>query len=584
MKQVVSTLELRGDADVVAARQRARQLAETLGFDRQSQTRIATAVSEIARNAVAYAGSGEVEFALDLAGDPPRFIIVVHDRGPGIADLGAILEGRRDFAPGHGTGLLSARRLIHELTIDSQPGRGTQVTLCQRMSRAMAAGRSVQALAADARTLPPASADPIVALHEQNRELIASLDETQERQQEAARLNLELEETNRGVVALYSELESKADQLRQASELKSRFLSHMSHEFRTPLNSILALSRLLQDHVDGDLNAEQERQVEYIRRSAQSLLEMVNDLLDLAKVEAGKLEIKPEELSVAEVFSGLRGAFKPLLSNPAVELVFEPVDGLPGLYSDPAKLAQILRNFISNALKFTEAGRVTVAARHDAAAQRLVFSVADTGIGIPEQDQALIFEEFTQVDGRLQRGGTGLGLSLSRSLAMLLGGHITLVSAPGRGSTFGLVLPLRWGESDPVASAAEAAGGSRILIVDDEEAFRYVIRHIVRDAGLVAVEAGDGVRGLELAREARPDAVILDLQMPRMDGYAMLQQLADDAALREVPVIVCTSQALSLEQKRMLASAYAIVPKHDLSRDGLTALLHAVLPPGRSPP
>ena len=174
-----------------------------------------------------------------------------------------------------------------------------------------------------------------------------------------------MEDTNRGVVALYAELDERAEQLRRASELKSRFLSNMSHEFRTPLNSILALSRLLMDRTDGPLTVEQERQVTYIRRSAESLTELVNDLLDLAKVEAGKLEIRPSYFTIGELFGALRGVMKPLQQNDAVDLIFEDVTDCPPLFTDEAKLAQILRNLISNALKFTERGEVRVAAAFD---------------------------------------------------------------------------------------------------------------------------------------------------------------------------------------------------------------------------
>src|SRR6202012_3561547 len=185
---------------------------------------------------------------------------------------------------------------------------------------------------------------------------------------------------NRGVVALYAELDERAEQLRKASELKTRFLSHMSHEFRTPLNSILALSRLLLDHIDGALAPEQERQVGYIRRSAESLLELVNDLLDLSKVEAGKVEVKASPFTVGSLFGALRGALKPLLTSPSVELIFDGAEHMPELVTDESKVAQILRNLISNALKFTEKGEVRVS--HEVSQGWLKLSVADTGIGI----------------------------------------------------------------------------------------------------------------------------------------------------------------------------------------------------------
>jgi signal transduction histidine kinase len=280
-------------------------------------------------------------------------------------------------------------------------------------------------------------------MHQQNRELITILEQLGASQDDLIRLNRELEDTNRGVVALYAELDDKADHLRRADEMKSRFLSNMSHEFRTPLNSILALTRLLLDHTDGELSGEQERQVFFIRKSAESLYELVNDLLDLAKVQAGKTTVHRAEFDVKNLFGALRGMLRPLLLNASVNLVFDPPEDIPPVVSDEGKVSQILRNFVSNALKFTERGEVRVDARRDGG--HLIFSVADTGIGIDAADVDRIFQEFTQLESPIQRKvkGTGLGLPLSRKLAELLGGSVSVESSAGIGSTFFLTIPLR---------------------------------------------------------------------------------------------------------------------------------------------
>ena len=274
---------------------------------------------------------------------------------------------------------------------------------------------------------------------------------------EADALNEELAETNKGVVALYSELDDRAEQLREASELKSRFLSYMSHEFRTPLGSIRSIARILLDRLDGPLTPEQEKQVEFIQGSAAELTDMVNDLLDLAKVEAGRITISPEWFEMVDLFSALRGMFKPILTSESVSLVFEePVD-VPRVYTDDKKLSQILRNFISNALKFTQRGEVRVSARPDAG-DTVVFSVADTGIGIPKEHHQALFQDFVQVDSPIQKRlrGTGLGLSLSKRLAELLGGGVTVESELGRGSTFSVRIPVRFaGASSPGEPAPE---------------------------------------------------------------------------------------------------------------------------------
>jgi len=258
------------------------------------------------------------------------------------------------------------------------------------------------------------------------------------------RLNEELAETNKGVVALYAELDDKAAQLAEASELKSRFLSYMSHEFRTPLGAIRSIARLLLDRMDGPLSVEQEKQVVFIQQSALELTELVNDLLDLAKIEAGRLSISPGWFEMVDLFDALRGMFRPLLEDGQVALIFEEPPALQPIFSDDKKLSQILRNFISNALKFTTAGTVRVGAHLSGG--MVTFSVADTGIGIPSEHHARIFEDFTQVDSQLQRKwrGTGLGLSLCKKFADLLGGAVSMESVPGQGSTFRVTLPVQY--------------------------------------------------------------------------------------------------------------------------------------------
>ena len=259
---------------------------------------------------------------------------------------------------------------------------------------------------------------------------------------EAEELRAELEETNRGVVALYGELDAQAERLRDATELKSRFLAYMSHEFRTPINSIRSIARILTDRLDGPLTEEQERQVNFIQDTATEFAAMVDDLLDLARVEAGRVEISPAWFEMVDLFTALRGMFKPVLTNPDVILVFEQPQDIPKLYTDHQKLSQILRNFISNALKFTQRGEVRVSAQRTGA-DCVIFSVADTGIGIAPEHHAAVFHDFTQVDSPIQKRfrGTGLGLSLSKKLATLLGGSVALQSELGKGSTFSVTIP-----------------------------------------------------------------------------------------------------------------------------------------------
>jgi len=269
---------------------------------------------------------------------------------------------------------------------------------------------------------------------------------------------------------------------------------------------------------------------------------------------------------------------KPLQQNDAVDLIFEEAYGLPILLTDEAKVAQILRNLISNALKFTERGEVRVSARLDPDAGLISLSVADTGIGIAEQDHQLVFQEFSQVANRLQvrTKGTGLGLPLSRRLAELLGGTLALRSAPGEGSVFTLRIPVR-------PAAVSAAPGDQperardVLLIDDEETSRYVLRQMLSGwQALTIREAETGAEGLRLARAAAPDAVLLDLRLPDIDGFAVMDRLRVDAATAGIPVIVCTSSVLTDAERARLGHARAILPKAALTRDTIQRTLNAV--------
>lgn len=570
----IVTMVIEREADIVAIRQRARRLAELLGFGRQDQTRIATAVSEIARNALTYGRGGCAEFQLEESALPQLLVIRIADKGPGIADLDAVLEGRYRSPVGMGVGITGARRLLDHFRIASGPD-GTVVELGQRMP-CPATPVTRDSLAALVRSLSrERDDDPLIALRQQNQELMQSLEEVERRQEEASRLTSELNDTNRGVVALYAELDERAEQLRTASETKSRFLSNMSHEFRTPLNSIMALSGLLLDAIDGDLNGEQRRQLGYIRKSAQDLLDLVNDLLDLAKVEAGKIDVRPADFKVSDLFSTLRGALKPLREPTAVELIFDATGDIPELWTDEGKVGQILRNFISNALKFTERGHVHVSAHYDSAQERVVFVVADTGIGISPADQERIFEEFQQVASDLQERskGTGLGLPLSRKLAQLLRGEIWVESELGVGSRFYLDIPRHFGPRRPGEMPAADPARKRVLLIDDDETFRYVIRQIiVEQPQYEFIEAVDGQQGLDRVHEARPDLVVLDLHMPKVNGFEVLHSLRADPATDHVPIIISTSQHLDSELMARLPEGIRVLSKTMISRQLVTQM------------
>jgi signal transduction histidine kinase/CheY-like chemotaxis protein len=689
MAESIFTIALRSERDVVEARQRARELAAAVGFDNQDQIRLATATSEVARNAFRYATNAVVAFnvVLDI---PQRLEVEITDSGPGIPHLEEILEGRYKSASGMGMGILGTRRLMDEFSI-SAGSKGTTVRMGKRLPRhgSRLSSQSVREVTQKLLARPPGS--PYEEIERQNKELLKTLQELRNRQEQLGLLNRELEDTNRGVVALYAELDERADYLRRASELKTKFLSNVSHEFRTPLNSVISLSRMLMDKMDGDLTPEQEKQVRYIESSARDLQDMVNDLLDLAKVEAGKIKMRPKTFQVKDLFSGLKGMLKPLLAdNHSVDIIFEdPADVAP-LHTDEGKVSQILRNLISNALKFTPTGTVTVTARR-IEEHRVLFAVADTGIGIPPEHHETIFKEFGQVDNPLQdrHRGTGLGLPLCRNLAMLLGGRLWLKSEAGKGSTFFAEIPMIYtGESlvredatfvpatefhrdpvlivegnpqdaslfesllrhsefqpivvrdidqaevwmarhAPVAVLSEVQVGAdstwgfilnvrdrfpnlpvlltstldekhqalakgasdfllkpvernallsvlrtltshtgirRLLIVDDNEVSRYIVRELLDRPWLDISEASSGSEAVRMLGDDPPDALILDLLMPDMSGFEVLRRLRGQPSTEFLPVLVYTSKSLSeAESLELQALGTRVVRKDDVS-------------------
>ncbi|MEO8127530.1 MAG: ATP-binding protein [Bryobacteraceae bacterium] len=566
MKLPIVSVPIHYENDTVAARQRARQIARFLGFDAQDQTRISTAVSEIARNAFNYAGGGRVEYSLEGRTAPQVFIIKVTDTGPGIARLETILSGQYKSETGMGLGIIGARRLMDRFDVQSKPGAGTSIVMTKLLpKRAPLIEQKDLGRLADqiARERPQ---DAFQELQHQNRELLAALEEIRTRQNELSQLNRELEDTNRGVVALYAELDEKADHLRRADELKSKFLSNMSHEFRSPLNSILALSGLLLNRVDGDLSPDQDQQVQYIKRAAQDLLDLVNDLLDLAKVEAGKVDVKPVEFRASDLFAALRGMLRPLLTGHSVDLVFDDAETIPPIYSDEGKVSQILRNFLSNALKFTEKGEVRTSATL-VNPDTVEFSVSDTGMGIAGHDLEAIFQDFVQVDHPIQKTvkGTGLGLPLSRKLSALLGGGVHVQSELGIGSTFSLKMPLRYKETTLAAETKLPQPvldpfSFPIVVVDDGPEMLMIFRNFLRNSGYQMFPATTTREALDLIDRVTPSAIVLDIVLRAEDTWALLARLKADSATKDIPILIVSTIEDQAKAFHLGANGYLVKP------------------------
>lgn len=565
METRLLAVAIRQETDIILARQRTRRIVELAGFEKQDQTRVTTAVSEIVRNALEYGGGGRIAYWIET--DVPQHLrIVVQDNGPGMTNKAAVLAGHHQSDIGMGVGVLGAQRLMDRFEIDTQPGRGTIVTMTKLLPR-RAPLLTAADLAKIARALASeVSADPLAEIRQQNLEMIAQFEELQARQDDLKELNQELQDTNRGVVALYAELDERADHLRRADQLKSRFLSNMSHEFRTPLNSILSLSRLLLSRADGDLTAEQEKQVHFIRKSAESLTELVNDLLDLAKVEAGKTVVAPKEFAVADLFGALRGMLRPLLVGDAVALVFaEDVAALPPLVTDEGKVSQILRNFISNALKFTERGEVRVSARYDRDSDMVTFRVSDTGIGIDHKHIDMIWQEFNQVPHRLQAQvkGTGLGLPISKKFAGLLKGSVAVESMPGRGSAFSLTIPRRYGPTPGDVADVKIeieSGHLPVLAVEDNSADAFSVERSLAHTRYQVISARSTAEARRILDQVTPVAILLDVILQGEESWSLLLGLKKDPRLHDVPVMVVSTAQEEQKARSFGADEYLDKP------------------------
>ncbi|HEY4056225.1 MAG TPA: ATP-binding protein [Kofleriaceae bacterium] len=569
----LALVDLRGEDDVVRAHQTTRTIAAQLNFSTFEQTRIATAMSEIARNALTYAGGGSVSIGIDDGRE--QLTIVVSDRGPGIGNLTEVLGGNYRSQTGLGVGIAGSRRLMDSFAIESTSA-GTRVEMTKRIGR-----RAVvdNARVASVRTQLAAQMadDPSQEIRRLQREVA-------ERDQRLLDVNEELIETNRGVMALHAELEERSDFQRQALELRTRLLSEMGHEVRTPLHSISTISQFLLDHLDGPLNTEQDKQVHIIHEVSETLTEYVNDLLDLARTDAGKATVHLGDFNADSLLKTLRRITQPLVKR-GVKLELSAERGLD-MHSDEQKVSQVLRNLVANASKFTESGSIKVTARR-AANNHIAFEVADTGVGIAPEDHELIFAEFAQADGRIQprTRGSGLGLPLSRRIAELLGGTLSMTSEVGVGSTFRFELPATYeGEyverttraaSEP-PTAKPAPGEPRVLVIDDDVASRYVLARWLGSRFRIE-EAPTGTLGLELAARSQPDAIFLDVIMPDLTGFEVLDKLKANSATRDIPVVVYTALTLGANDRARLSDAVAVLRKSTASRVADRAAIEAAL-------
>ncbi|MDQ6883308.1 MAG: response regulator [Candidatus Dormibacteraeota bacterium] len=380
------------------------------------------------------------------------------------------------------------------------------------------------------------------------------------------------------------ELQTANQELARANKLKSEFLANVSHELRTPLSAIIGFSQILLDGIDGPVNSEQQEDIQQVNRSGQSLLNLINQILDLSKIEAGKMELIPERLELPGLVNSVLDSIRPLAAEKGLKIETRIPLNLPAVEADPVRLKQILINLLSNAVKFTDRGHIEVFAQSSGRMVRI--AVKDTGIGISPESQKVIFEEFVQGDGSSTRrhGGTGLGLSIVRRLVEMHGGAITVVSEPGLGSTFLFTVPA-WAAAPAALTPAlrpratsrstRALPGDVILVVDDDASVRQLIaRHLEQD-GWKTVQAANAAEAVQLAHKARPVLMTLDVMMPDASGWWVLEKLREDPETAGLPVLVVTI----VEDQRMVfalgASDYLAKP---YDRAVLVEKVHHLLP------
>jgi len=444
-------------------------------------------------------------------------------------------------------------------------------------------------------------------LEEQGRTLRESRAQLESQQAELEQINAQLEEQTQvlehqkeALAKSHAVLTAKSTELQRANEYKSEFLANMSHELRTPLNSTLILAKLLADNKDGNLTESQVKFAQTISTAGNDLLTLINDVLDLSRIESGKIDLVPESVSVSHTLESLTEIFRPAADEKKLAFLATIAPDTPDrIETDPQRLGQILKNLLSNALKFTEQGEISVRA-FPTAPDAVSFAVRDTGVGIAAHQQEVIFEAFRQADGSIHRtyGGTGLGLSISRDLARLLGASISVHSAPGEGSTFTLTVPVRYASvsaREPTqtataprqvpaaarhASAADpdrgertlaaaivaddreslTPGGRLILVIEDDVSFAAILRDLAREMGFQSVVTHSATDGLIAAGQFQPSAILLDLNLPDFSGLGVLDQLKRNPRTRHIPVHIASVADYRREALELGAVGYALKP------------------------
>jgi signal transduction histidine kinase len=573
---------------------------------------LGTAARERTVRLVADAPGSYLTSSSALGSAPAAHLLVVpfvyHDELVGVLELGrfspfaaAAPELAREIGPRLAVAFLAARARARNAALLAETQRQA-ADLVRQQEELRAANLELETQAQALQTSEEQLRAQQEELRASNQDLAEQAQRLDEQKTELAAAHAALQDSNQA-------LERQATELRRANQVKSEFLASMSHELRTPLNSILLLATMLHENREGNLTPAQRDSAHVIHQSGTDLLLLINDILDLARIEAGRQQMNPAAVALAPLAESLRGMFAPLAAERQLAFAVTLDPAAPAmLETDGLRLQQILRNLVANAIKFTPAGSVTLTFGRPAPEtalpaglareQALACIVADTGIGIAAAEVERIFEPFYQVDRgpARQHGGTGLGLAISRQLALQLGGQLTVQSVPGAGSTFTLLLPLTppaHAAVPPVVAATApnpapapvlpvlldtSFQGRTILVVDDDMRNTFAIAHLLRGKGMIVLLAEDGQRALEtLADHPETALVLLDLMLPRMDGFEVLRRLRADAATAQLPVIVLTAKAMPGDRDQCLQAGANDYLTKPFQPDKLCSLLRVWL-------
>jgi len=442
MDNVTSTrlgdIYVRREADIIKVRDRVRRLAREMGFDSTTQIKITTAISEITRNIYEYAKSGAISLAVAERGEEAGLLVTARDEGPGIGDqtLRTILHGSYQSVSGMGVGLSGTRKLMDEFDIQTAPQEGTRVTVVKWLPRTKAVKVKNRVAELRAHFGAEENDSAIETLQQQNRDFVKILGELEEKREELEQVNRQLNESNR-------ELNDANTKLRELSEMKEEFLALTTHDLRSPLAVISGVISFFTSGRLGELSGEQKNMVAMMERNAQSLIELVNDLLDASKLEAGSMRLDLTSTDLRGLINELHETMEPLAREKNITLKEELPPDLPLIEADRDKLRRIIVNLLSNAIKFTHKGGV-VTVNAEQVDNHLRVSFADTGVGIAAEDVARLFDKYEQTRARATRGekGSGLGLYITKQLVEMHGGEISVQSEIGKGSVFTFTLPI----------------------------------------------------------------------------------------------------------------------------------------------